>query len=114
MAALVWLGLSLRPNLWMLTLWMVAAALWAGVRLFRVRPTSEPPSFWLNVLITTFILLGPGIEDAAVGRDVYKASAIRVSLLIAVALYAWATVWALERWRAGRNARPLDHFISDR
>ena len=38
MAALVWFGLSLRPNLWMLMLWMVAAALWAGARLFGVRP----------------------------------------------------------------------------
>lgn len=107
MAALVWLGLSLRPNLWMLTLWMVAAALWAGVRLFRVKPTPFPPSFWANALVTMLILLGPAIEDAAVGKDVYAASATRVVLFIGVALYAWATVWALERWRASRtrNAR---------
>jgi hypothetical protein len=100
MAALVWAGLSLRPNLWMLMLWIVAAALWAGARLYRVKPTSFPPSFWLNALMTMFILLGPAIEDAAVGKDVYSASAIRVILFVAVALYAWATVWALERWRA--------------
>jgi len=105
MAVFVWGGLTLRPNLWMLILWIVAAAMWAGARLFRARPTSEPPSFWLNALITMFILLGPGIEDAAVGRDVYKASAIRVTLYIAVALYAWATVWALERWRGSRVTR---------
>src|SRR5688572_8885746 len=91
MAAVVWAGLTLRPNLWMLMLWIVAAALWAGSRLYRVKPTSEPPSFWVNALITMLILLGPGIEDAAVGNDVYKASAVRVSLFIAVALYAWAT-----------------------
>ena len=103
MAAVVWAGLSFRPNLWMLMLWIVAAALWAGVRLFRVKPTSEPPSFWLNALITMFIVLGPGIEDAAVGKDVYRASATRVALFIGVALYAWATVWALERWRASRS-----------
>ena len=30
MALAVWLGLSLWPNLWMLMLWMMAAALWAG------------------------------------------------------------------------------------
>lgn len=100
LALLVWTGLTLRPNLWMLMLWMMAAALWAGARLFRTRPTSQAPSYWLNVLITMLILLGPGIEDAAVGNDVYRASAIRVSLFIAVALYAWATVWLLERWRA--------------
>ena len=38
--AVVWFGLSLRPNLWMLMLWMVAAALWAGARLFRLKATS--------------------------------------------------------------------------
>jgi Protein of unknown function (DUF2955) len=103
MGAVVWEGLSLRPNLWMLMLWMVAAALWAGARLFRIKPTSEPPTFWVNALVTMFILLGPAIEDAAVGKDVYKASATRVALFVAVALYAWATVWALERWRASRS-----------
>ena len=46
MAALVWGGLLLQPNLWMLLLWMVAAALWAGAKLFGVRPTS----FHSNVL----------------------------------------------------------------
>ena len=103
MAAAVWFGLSLRPNLWMLMLWTMAAALWAGARIFRVRPTSEPPSFWLNALVTMFILLGPAIEDADVGKDVYSASATRVALFVGVALYAWATVWALERWRASRS-----------
>jgi len=105
MAMVVWAGLTLRPNLWMLMLWVVAAALWAGARLFRVKRTSAAPSFWVNALLTMFILLGPGIEDAAIGNDVYKASAVRVSLYIAVALYAWATVWALERWRV----RSSDH-----
>ena len=103
MAALVWFGLSLRPNLWMLMLWMVAAALWAGARLFGVKATSLPPSFWSNALVTMLILLGPAIEDAAVGKDVYSASATRVALFVGVALYAWATVWALERWRASRS-----------
>ena len=106
MAALLWLGLSLRPNLWMLMLWMVAAAFWAGARVFRVKPTSEPPSFWVNALVTMLILLGPAIEDAAIGKDVYSASATRVALFVGVALYAWATVWALERWRASRS-KPL-------
>lgn len=103
MATLVWFGLSLRPNLWMLMLWIVAAALWAGAKLFGVRRTSFPPSFWVNALVTMLILLGPAIEDAAVGKDVYRASATRVALFVAVALYAWATVWVLERWRAARS-----------
>ena len=105
MAAVVWFGLSLRPNLWMLMLWMVAAALWAGARLFGVKATSFAPSFWSNALVTMLILLGPAIEDAAVGKDVYSASATRVALFVAVALYAWATVWVLERWRASRSKR---------
>jgi hypothetical protein len=108
MAVVVWAGLTLRPNLWMLMLWIVAAALWAGVRLFRVKRTSVAPSFWSNALITMLIVLGPGIEDAAVGNDVYKASAIRVTLYVAVALYAWLMVWALERWRASRSPA-LEH-----
>ena len=107
MAALVWAGLSLRPNLWMLMLWIVAAALWAGARLYRVKPTSFPSSFWVNALVTMFILLGPAIEDAAVGKDVYSASAIRVTLFVGVALYAWATVWTLERWRARNSSIAL-------
>ena len=103
MATLVWFGLSMRPNLWMLMLWMVAAALWAGARLFGVKATSLLPSFWSNALVTMLILLGPAIEDSASGKDVFSASAIRVGLFVGVALYAWATVWALERWRASRS-----------
>jgi hypothetical protein len=103
LATAVWFGLQMRPNLWMLVLWMVAATFWAGARMFRVKPSSEPPSFWFNVLITLLMLLGPAIEDSANGKDVYLASAVRVSLFLLVALYAWATVWALERWRASRS-----------
>lgn len=108
MAALLWFGLSLLPNLWMLMLWMMAAALWAGARMFGARATSLPPSFWRNALVTMLILLGPAIEDSAGGKDVLTASAIRVGLFVGVALYAWATVWALERWRAwGSEALPF-------
>ena len=103
MAALVWSGLSLWPNLWMLMLWMVAAALWAGARLFGVKATAFPPSFWSNALVTMLILLGPAIEDSANGKDVFEASATRICLFVGVALYAWGTVWALERWRASRS-----------
>jgi hypothetical protein len=104
MGAVVWFGLSMMPNLWMLTLWIVAVTLWAGARMFRVRPSAYAPSYWLNALMTMFIVLGPAIEDAAVGKDPYAASATRVTLFVVVALYGWATVWALERWRSGRLA----------
>ena len=49
--------------------------------------------------MTMLILLGPAIEDSASGKDVLEASAMRAALFVAVALYAWATVWALEHWR---------------
>ena len=102
-ALAVWLGLSMWPTLWMLMLWMVGAALWAGRRLFGAKATSSPPTFWSNALVTMLILLGPAIEDAAVGKDVVTASATRVALFIAAALYAWATVWAFQRLRGFRS-----------
>jgi len=102
-AAIVWLGLSLHPSLWMWTLWMMGAALWAGSGIFGTRPTSFRPSFWSNALITMLILLGPAIEDSANGKGVFEASAVRTALFVAVALYAWGTVWILERWRNSRQ-----------
>ncbi len=98
-AAVAWLGLSLCPNLWMLTLWMMGAALWTGSGIFRTRSTSFRPSFWSNALITMLILLGPAIEDSASGKSVIEASVVRTGLFVAVALYSWGTVWVLERWR---------------
>ena len=99
-AALVWLGLSLLPNLWMLALWLTAAALWTVSGIFGSRRTASRPSFWSNALITALVLLGPAIEDSASGKSVLEASAVRTGLFFGVALYAWATVWLLERWRA--------------
>ena len=74
-----------------------------GARLFGVKATALPPSFWSNALVTMLILLGPAIEDSANGMDVFKASATRICLFVGVALYAWGTVWGLERWRASRS-----------
>ena len=68
----VWLGLSLWPSLWMLVLWLMAAALWAGSALFGARRTRFRPSFWSNALITSLILLGPAIEDSASGKSVLE------------------------------------------
>lgn len=99
LGALAWLGLSLFPNLWMLMLWTMAAALWAGTGMFSARTTAFRPSFWSNALITMLILLGPAIEDSASGKSVLEASAVRTGLFLGVALYAWATVWLLEHWR---------------
>ena len=79
MGAAVWIGLSLWPSLWMLMLWMMAAALWAGAGIFGVRRTALRPSFWSNALITILILLGPAIEDSATGKGVFEASAVRIA-----------------------------------
>ena len=49
------------------------------------------------------ILLGRAIEDTSVGKDVYHASAIRVSLFVAAAgLYAWARL-VVQRWSTARS-----------
>jgi hypothetical protein len=107
MAAVVWLGLSLWPSLWMLMLWMMAAAFWAGSRLFRVRATRQAPTFWSNALVTMLILLGPAIEDSAAGKDVLKGALTRTALFIGLAIYAWAIVLVFERWSTrGLDAPP--------
>jgi hypothetical protein len=105
MAVLIWLGLSLLPTLPMLMLWLMAAALWAGARLFGVKASAWPPSFWSNALVTMLILLGAAIEDSVNGEDVLRASAVRVTLFVVVALYAWGMLWVLERWRTAITAK---------
>src|SRR5438128_7315645 len=96
-AAAVWAGLSMRANLWMLTLWLMAATLWAGSAMFGVRRTSLRPAFWSNALITTFLLLGPAIEDSASGKSVLEGSIMRTLLFVGVAFYAWGMIRLLER-----------------
>ena len=71
-ALAVWLGLSLWPSLWMLMLWLMAAALWTGSAMFGARRTRLRPSFWSNALITALLLLGPAIEDSASGKSVLE------------------------------------------
>jgi DUF2955 family protein len=102
-AAAVWTGLSMWPSLWMLILWLMAAALWIGSAMFGVRRTKWRPSFWSNALITTFLLLGPAIEDSASGKSVAEGSIMRVCLFVGVALYAWSTLRLLERFRPAHS-----------
>ena len=111
MALLVWGGLSMLANLWMLVLWMVAAALWAGAKTISRDSLVVQSMVLAHALVTMMILLGPAIEDSANGKDVYKASAIRVSLFIALSLYAWATVWLFQRWRASRSKAVVYTYI---
>jgi len=95
----IWSGLSLWPSLWMLVLWMMAAALWVGSAMTGARRSRFRSSFWSNALITALILIGPAIEDSASGKSVLEGTAVRTCLFVGVALYAWGTIVLLERWR---------------
>ena len=98
----LWFGLSLWPSLWMLALWLMAAALWVGSAMTGARRSRFRPSFWSNALITALILIGPAIEDSASGKSVLEGTAMRTCLFVGVALYAWGTILLLERWRPAR------------
>jgi hypothetical protein len=98
----IWLGLSLRANLWMLVLWLMAAALFVGSAMTGARFSRFRPSYWSNALITALILIGPAIEDSASGKGVIEGTVMRTCLFVGVALYAWGTILLLERWRAAR------------
>lgn len=104
LALALWLALSLWPSLWMLILWLMAAALWTGAAMTGARRSRHPPSFWSNAMITALILFGPAVEDSASGKSVLEGAVMRTTLFIAVSFYAWGTIWLLERWRAARTA----------
>jgi len=102
-AILFWFALKFWPSLWMFFLWMLLFGIYFAGKLYGVIPTRLAPSFWTNVVVTMLILLGPAVEDSAAGKDVYQAFAVRFSLFVAVTLYAWVAIVALERLRAGRQ-----------
>lgn len=102
LAVVFWWALSMHPDLWMFTLWMLAASLYVGCKLFGVLPTRVAPSFWINALVTMLILLGPAVEDSANGKDALVAFVVRFSTFVGVTLYAWAAIALLEGWRERR------------
>lgn len=104
LAILMWFGLKLAPTLWMFFLWTLAFSLFISARIYGVVKTRFTPSFWQNVLITLFILIGPAVGDTESGKDPYKASAVRIGLFIAVTLYAWMMLVFLE-WLRERQSR---------
>ena len=105
LAALFWLGLSILPNLWMYFLWTLLFCLYVGSKAYGALDSRFGPTYWMNVMTTLFILLGPAIEDIANGKDVYMASMVRLSLFFFVTLYAWWTVALLDAWRHRRLKR---------
>lgn len=99
LAVLFWCALSLSVNLWMFFLWMLLFGLLIARRLYRLRPTRHPASFWLNTLVTLIILLGQSVQDSVAGKDVYTAFAVRMGLFIAVTLYACLMLHLLDARR---------------
>ncbi len=94
----LWFGLSLWPSLLMLVLWLSRSVCgWPGGWFVWCRDGF--PSFWSNVWITALILFGPAIQDSSSGKDVWTAAAMRCALYLIIALYGWACIALLERWR---------------
>lgn len=106
-AILFWALLKIQPNLWVFFLLTLLFTLVITRRLFGLVKSKFKPSFWQNSLITLLILIGPAVQDTANGKDVYKAFTVRVSLFVAVSLYAWFAAKIFERWRSRRIQRKV-------
>ncbi len=103
-AVLIWAALGISTSLWMFFLWILLFVFFCAAKFYRVFPTRYAPTFWSNVVVTALILLGSAVQDTQTGNDVYKAFAVRMSLFMAVTLYAWFAIDLLEQWRT-RQAR---------
>lgn len=97
LAILFWCALSLFVHLWMFFLWMLLFGLLMARKQYALSPTRFTPGFWLNSMITMVILLGQSVQDSAAGKDVYTTFTVRLSLFIAVTLYAWLMVNLLDK-----------------
>ncbi len=102
-AILFWFALKICPNLWMFFLLMLLFGIFVAAKVYGIIATRWSAAFWPDVVVNLLILLGPAVEDSANGKDVYKAFAVRFSLFVAVTLYAWIAMAALE-WLRGRRA----------
>lgn len=113
-AAVFWFALKIHPNLLMFSLWMLLFGLYFASKLYGVSASRFSPAVWQNVVITMLILVGPAVADSANGKDVYRAFAVRFSLFVAVTLYAWVAIVALEdfrSWRLGRRRNPAAEAV---
>ncbi|MEX0330026.1 MAG: DUF2955 domain-containing protein [Puniceicoccaceae bacterium] len=99
LAILFWIALDLWTSLWMFTVTMLLFGIFLASRIYRIVPTRFTPPFWINSAVTMLILLGPAVQDAANGNDVYMAFAVRMGLFIFVTVYAWLAVIALDLLR---------------
>ncbi|BAO44034.1 DUF2955 domain-containing protein [Thiolapillus brandeum] len=106
-AMLFWQGLSILPNLWMFFLWTFLTGIYIAAKIYGVLATRFTASFWVNVMTTLLILIGPAVADVSSGKDVYTASFVRLSLYVFVSLYAWWTLSILDAWRHRRLGHSL-------
>lgn len=105
LAILFWFTLKLMPNLWLFFLLTMGFTLYGVSRLYGIIPNRHEPTYWQNVIITLFILVGPAVADTANGKDPYEAFALRMALFTGVTLYAWAALVFLDRLRSRRVQR---------
>jgi hypothetical protein len=108
MAVTLWAGLSILPHLWLFFLWTLLFCLFAGRRLYRLSSTRLTPGFWMNSLTTMLLLLGQSVQDSATGKDALSAFALRMTLFIAVTLYACAAVYLIDRYRSRHQTLPVN------
>lgn len=100
LAILMWVVLKQAPELWIYMLLTLLVSLYVVAKFYGVLASRYTPTFWQNVLLTTLILIGPAVGDTESGKDPYKGSAVRISLFLCVAMYAWGMQAFLEHLRA--------------
>lgn len=103
-AILFWFALKILPSLWMFFLLMLLFGLYFAARIYGITESRYPATFWQDVVVNLLILLGPAVEDSAAGKDPYAAFAVRFTLFVAVTVYAWGAIAALEWLRRRRGA----------
>ena len=104
-AIAIWFALGIATNLWMFFLWILLFGIYFSSKLYQVLPSRYPASFWSNVAITALILLGSAVQDTDSGKDVFQAFSVRMSLFVAVTVYAWGAVLVLEWWQVRRRGK---------
>ena len=113
LAVLIWFGLKLAVNLWMFFLWISLCGLYIAAKFYRVLPSRFGPVFWQDVFVTLLIILGPAVQDSANGKDVYAAFFVRMGLFIALTLYAWLAVYAMEQLRTWRQQTGMPATVDE-
>lgn len=104
-AIVIWSLLSLAVSLWFYSAWMLLVCLPLASGMYGAVRTRFKPTFWMGTLTTMIILLGAAVQDSANGKDVYQAFFVRISLFLAVAVYAAAAMAMLEFWRERRAVK---------